>query len=91
MTVAELPSTLAVGVTVAGARIGGVFTPPPLRCRGYASACVAGATQQLLLDGRKSVFLYAESHNKTSNHIYESIGYRFVCDWQEFDMNSVPT
>ena len=71
----------------AGARIGGVFTPPRLRRRGYASACVAGVTRKLLEEGRKAVFLYAESQNRTTNHIYESLGYQFVCDWQEYDMN----
>jgi predicted GNAT family acetyltransferase len=77
----------AVGRTPTGIRIGLVYTPPELRRRGYATACVAELTRQLLESGRASVFLYAEANNKTSNHIYESIGYQYVGDWQEIDLN----
>jgi predicted GNAT family acetyltransferase len=77
----------AVGPTPTGIRIGLVYTPPDLRRRGYASACVAELTRRLLQGGRSSVFLYTEAYNKTSNHIYESIGYRFMGEWQEFDLN----
>ena len=33
------------------------------------------------------MFLYAETNNRTSNHVYESIGYEFIGEWQEFDLN----
>lgn len=87
------PVAMAAAVSVVGdgARVGAVFTPPQLRRNGYASACVAALTRQLLRDGSKAVYLYAESQNKTTNHIYESLGYRFVSDWQEYDMNPTPT
>lgn len=63
-----------------GIRIGPVYTPPGLRGRGYASACVA-ATSQLQLDaGRRYVFLFTDLANPTSNHIYQEIGFEPVRD-----------
>ena len=77
----------AIGPTPTAIRIGLVYTPPEMRRRGFASACVFELTRRLLEAGRSSVFLYAETNNKTSNHIYESIGYHFIGEWQEFDLN----
>ena len=77
----------AVGPTPTAIRIGLVYTPPQLRRRGYATSCVAELTRRQFEAGRRSVFLYAEADNKTSNHVYESLGFRFVFEWQEFDLN----
>src|SRR5712692_5892869 len=41
------------GPTPNGVRLGFVYTPPRLRGRGYARACVAALSQQLLDAGRK--------------------------------------
>ena len=68
------------GATPHGVRIGAVYTPPPLRRRGYASAAVAALSQQLLDSGRRFCFLYTDLANPTSNHIYQEIGYRPVAD-----------
>jgi predicted GNAT family acetyltransferase len=57
-----------------------VYTPPPLRGKGYASACVAQLSQLLLDEGRKYCFLYTDLANPTSNHIYQAIGYQPICD-----------
>jgi len=78
---------IVVGETKHGARIGSVYTPPERRRRGYASACVAELGKRLIGQGREFVYLYAEATNKTSNHIYESLGFEPVCDWQEFDLD----
>lgn len=72
------------GPTPHGIRIGPVYTPPELRGRGYASACVAGASQQLLDSGRQFCFLFTDLENPTSNHIYQAIGYESVCDFAEY-------
>jgi len=61
-------------------RINAVFTPPDLRGRGYASACVASLTQRLLDEGLGSCCLYTDLANPTSNKIYQAVGYRPVCD-----------
>ncbi len=72
------------GPTPNGIRVGPVYTPPHLRGRGYASACVAALTQRLLDEGRRFVFLYTDLANPTSNSIYQRIGYRPVCDVDQY-------
>ncbi len=62
-----------------------VYTPRELRGRGYASACVAALSQQLLDAGWKFCALFTDLANPTSNDIYQRIGYRPVCDFQEYD------
>lgn len=66
------------GKTPNGMRIGPVYTPPELRGRGYASACVATLSQELLDQGRKFCFLFTDLGNPTSNHIYQQIGYEMI-------------
>lgn len=75
------------GNTPHGARVGPVYTPPPLRRRGYASACTAAASQALLDAGRRFCFLFTNLANPTANHIYQTIGYRPVCDVDEYRFN----
>jgi predicted GNAT family acetyltransferase len=65
-------------------RVNYVYTPPELRGRGYASACVASLTQQLLEEGHALCSLYTDLSNPTSNKIYQAIGYRPVCDAAEY-------
>ena len=68
------------GETPTGTRIGPVYTPPPLRGRGYASNLVAAVTQHALDTGRRFCFLFTDLANPTSNHIYQAIGYVPVTD-----------
>lgn len=72
------------GETGRGARVGPVYTPPELRRRGYASACVAALTRRLLDDGFEYCALYTDLANPTSNHIYESVGYERVCEMSDY-------
>jgi uncharacterized protein len=72
------------GPTPNGIRIGPVYTPPEYRGRGYASACVAALSQELLDSGRKFCFLFTDLSNPTSNHIYQNIGYEPVSDVDEY-------
>jgi predicted GNAT family acetyltransferase len=58
-----------------GATIGFVYTPPELRGNGYAKAVVASLSQHLLDIGFKFCSLYTNLANKTSNFIYQKIGY----------------
>lgn len=71
------------GRTPNGNRIGPVYTPPEFRKKGYGSALTAAVTQMLLDEGRTFCFLFTDLANPTSNHIYQEIGYKPVCD---FDM-----
>ena len=71
------------GPTPNGNRVGPVYTPPELRGRGYATACVAELTARLLNE-KRFVFLYTDLANPTSNSIYQKIGYRPVCDVDQY-------
>jgi predicted GNAT family acetyltransferase len=72
------------GPTPHGIRIGPVYTPPEYRNHGYASALVAGLSSRLLDGGRDFCFLFTDLRNPTSNHIYQEIGYRAVCDFTQY-------
>ena len=63
-----------------GARVGAVYTPAPLRGRGYASAVVAALSGWLLDGRRRFCSLYTDLANPTSNGIYLSLGYAPVAD-----------
>jgi hypothetical protein len=70
----------AVGPTPHGIRIGYVYTPPELRRRGYATACVAELSRRQISAGRRFCFLYTDLANPTSNDIYVRVGYRPIAD-----------
>ena len=72
------------GPTPNSVRLGPVYTPPEFRRRGYASACTAAVSQYLLDSGRKFCTLFTDLTNPTSNHIYQEIGYKPVCDVDEY-------
>jgi predicted GNAT family acetyltransferase len=61
-----------------------VYTPPEFRRRGYATACVATLSQLLLDSGWQFCTLFTDLSNPTSNHIYQTIGYKPVCDFNEY-------
>ncbi len=73
-----------------GVRIGPVYTPPEQRNRGYASALTAAASQNQLDRGRRFVFLFTDLANPTSNKIYQSIGYKPVCDVDMYRFEAGP-
>jgi GNAT superfamily N-acetyltransferase len=74
------------GKTANGVRINLVYTPPQLRSRGYARACVAALTELLLAHGNSFCCLYANVANPVSNRIYQQIGYRPVRDVSDFNV-----
>lgn len=78
-------SMCALSPTTAGvARVSLVYTPPEHRRRGYASACVAAASQSALGRAADTCVLYTDLANPTSNAIYQAIGYVPVADAQEY-------
>ena len=66
--------------------IGPVYTPPASRRQGYATSLVSDLARSVLASGKRSAVLFTDAANPTSNHIYESIGFRFVC---QFDAYSI--
>lgn len=77
------------GPTPNGIRVAPVYTPPEYRKKGYASACVAAMSRELLDEGRKFCFLFTDLSNPTSNHIYQTIGYEPVSDVDEYRFEGV--
>lgn len=67
-----------------GTCIGPVYTPPEKRGRGYATALTAALSQLLLDGGCQFTALFTDLSNPTSNSIYQKIGYRPVCDFNEY-------
>ncbi len=67
-----------------GCCIGPVYTPPEQRGRGYATALTAALSQLLLDRGFQFTALFTDLSNPTSNSIYQKVGYRPVCDFNEF-------
>lgn len=67
-----------------GIAVNAVYTPPELRGRGYATSAVAALSQQLLDAGYEFCCLFTDLGNPTSNRIYQRIGYRPVCDFNEY-------
>ena len=80
------PVTMAAKVrpTANGMTISLVYTPPELRGRGYASACVAALSHQLLDEGWQFCTLFTDLANPTSNSIYQKIGYKPVGDFNDY-------
>ena len=72
------------GLTPGGVRIGPVYTPPGHRARGYASACVADLSRLLLDRGRRFCALFTDLANPASNRLYARLGYRPVCDFNQY-------
>lgn len=71
-------SMVAHAEPVAGvARVIGVFTPAPQRCRGHSQTAVTRLSGLLLERGLTPV-LYADLANPVSNRLYRRIGYRSV-------------
>ena len=78
MAAKSRPSSHGITITL-------VYTPRELRNRGYASACVAALSQQMLDAGWEFCTLYTDLANPVSNSIYQRLGYRPVCDSNEYD------
>lgn len=72
------------GPTRQGMRLNLVYTPKQHRGYGYASACTAQLTQNLLDSGRRFCTLFTDLSNPISNSIYQQIGYTAVSDYQHY-------
>jgi GNAT superfamily N-acetyltransferase len=74
-------SIAGVTRTVAGmVRVGPVYTPPAQRGHGYAAGVTVAVSQAALDTGATDVLLYTDLANRTSNALYQRLGYRPVED-----------
>jgi uncharacterized protein len=82
----EKPVSMAIKVrpTEKGMTVSGVYTPPEMRYKGYATSCVAELSRNILQSGKEFCTLYTDLANPTSNSIYNKIGYKPVCDSVEY-------
>jgi predicted GNAT family acetyltransferase len=61
------------------AMIGGVFTPEPLRNKGYASAAMSALCTSLISDGRQPCLFY---DNPAAGTIYRRLGFAEIGPWR---------
>ena len=62
------------------AAIAVVYTPPPLRGRGYAGSVTAALVEKAFAEGKSMACLYTDLRNPFSNRCYAKIGFKPVCD-----------
>lgn len=62
-------------------QVGGVFTPPALRGRGYARAAVAGSLLAARAEGVGRAVLFTERENHAARRAYLALGFRVVGDY----------
>ena len=62
-------------------QIGGVWTPPDLRGRGYARAVVAGSLLAARKQGVARAVLFADPLNASAKRAYLALGFRIVGDY----------
>ncbi|WP_369390730.1 GNAT family N-acetyltransferase [Streptomyces sp. CG1] len=90
-TLWETPEGTPVSIAGMNPMIGGqiqvdiVYTPAPLRGRGYAGAVTAEVSRAALAAGARDVVLFADLANPTSNALYQRLGYRTLTDWAVYD------
>ncbi|MGE5263645.1 MAG: GNAT family N-acetyltransferase [Acidobacteriota bacterium] len=69
----------AIGEAV---QVGGVWTPPRFRSRGYARAVVAASLLDARAEGAKLGILFTGEHNITAQKAYEALGFRHIGDYR---------
>ena len=62
-------------------QVGGVWTPPELRSRGYARAVVAGSLLEARRGGAARAVLFTGEDNRSARRAYEALGFRVVGDY----------
>lgn len=62
-------------------QIGGVFTPPPLRSRGYGRCVVAGSLLHARANGVTRSILFTEEENAPAQTAYTALGYDRVGEY----------
>jgi uncharacterized protein len=62
-------------------QVGGVWTPPALRNRGYGRAVVAGALLTARAEGARRGVLFTAETNVAAQRAYEALGFTRTGDW----------
>jgi RimJ/RimL family protein N-acetyltransferase len=59
-------------------QVGGVYTPPGFRSRGYARCAVAGSLLDARANGAAEAILFTGEHNIPAQKAYESLGFQHI-------------
>ena len=62
-------------------QIGGVYTPPSFRGRGYGRAVVAGSLREVARQGVLRAVLFTDQDNLPAQHAYRSLGFERIGDY----------
>jgi RimJ/RimL family protein N-acetyltransferase len=62
-------------------QIGGVYTPPALRGRGYAQAVVAGSLLTARAEGVGRAILFTQASNAAARTAYQKLGFQIIGDY----------
>ena len=62
-------------------QLGGIYTPPELRGRGYARAAIARQLQTERERGVGRAVLFTDDDNPNSTRCYAALGFRRLADW----------
>ncbi len=78
----QLVAMSAFNATIPEAvQVGGVYTPPTLRGRGYGRAVVAASLRDALAEGAQRAILFTDDDNIAAQRAYRSLGFEKVGDW----------
>ena len=78
----EVVSTTGFNATTPDVvQVGGVWTPPELRSRGYARSAVAGSLLDARAGGAKRSILFTPEDNFAAQACYRGLGYREIGDY----------
>lgn len=76
-------STSSFNATTAEAvQVGGVWTPPELRCRGYGRAVVAVSLLDARAEGVTTSILFTGVGNVPAQRAYMALGFRYIGDYR---------
>ena len=59
-------------------QVGGVWTPPEFRCRGYGRAVVAASLLDAQAEGVERAILFTGKDNTPARRAYEALGFRHI-------------
>jgi predicted GNAT family acetyltransferase len=62
-------------------QVGGVWTPPELRRRGYGRSVVAASLLDARLDGAEKAILFTGEDNVAAQRAYSALGFRHIGDY----------
>ncbi len=63
-------------------QVGGVYTPPELRSRGYGRCAVAASLRDTRSAGARRAILFTDVDNHPAIRVYESLGFRRIGNYR---------